>query len=192
MAALQLHIRTKGSVPPTPAGPSRRSSFAMQNIPSCAARYGRQYPGKAACMKSTAKGEQACLRELQPDTKSRGWQAFFLQKSGAHPGKPCYIRLFGVFSVLANTQKRGIFEAFSQGKRCREKRRSPANRCVCWTFWRRGWDSNPCALARKLISSLTPSWFFRARRGRNRYFRKRGKARYIKAFRTFRPEMTRK
>ena len=42
------------------------------------------------------------------------------------------------------------------------------------------------------ISSLNPSWFFRVRRGRNRDFRKRGKARYIKAFRTFRPEMTRK
>ena len=58
--------------------------------------------------------------------------------------------------------------------------------------WRSGRDSNPRGIAPKLISSLNPSWFFRVRRGRNRDFRKRGKARYIKAFQTFRPEMTRK
>ena len=34
------------------------------------------------------------------------------------------------------------------------KKKNPANPLVYWIFrWRRGWDSNPCAIARKLISS---------------------------------------
>ncbi len=33
------------------------------------------------------------------------------------------------------------------------KRKKPANPHVYWLFWRSGWDSNPRALSRKLISS---------------------------------------
>lgn len=34
----------------------------------------------------------------------------------------------------------------------KNKKESPANPLVYWTFWRRVRDSNPCAIARKLIS----------------------------------------
>ena len=35
----------------------------------------------------------------------------------------------------------------------KSKKESPVNPLVYWTSWRRRWDSNPRAIARKLISS---------------------------------------
>lgn len=57
-------------------------------------------------------------------------------------------------------------------------------------FWRRGWDSNPCAIARKLISSLVRTWYFRVCCGRWRQFWKRRKSLRCNGFRTHRPVLT--
>ena len=57
-------------------------------------------------------------------------------------------------------------------------------------FWRRGRDSNPCAIARKLISSLVRTWYFRVCCGWWRQFWKRRKPLCCNGFRTRRPVLT--
>ena len=78
--------------------------------------------GKSCLHEKHSKRRVSVSARIAAGYQKPGMVSIFPQKSGAHPGKPCYIRLFGVCSVLTNAQKRGIFEVFSQGKRCRERK----------------------------------------------------------------------
>ena len=77
-----------------------------------------------------------------------------------HPGNPYFTRVSGVLFFLhlcKGLQKDGCFSLFLARKKCSFGRvrikKSLENPVFSRLLWRRGWDSNPCALARKLISS---------------------------------------
>ena len=92
------------------------------------------------------------------------------------------------------TQKRPILTPFQRENRkiqgVGQKRKVQQTLEFTGLFWRRGWDSNPCAIARKLISSLVRTWYFRVCCGRWRQFWKRRKPLRCNGFRTRRPVLT--
>ena len=92
------------------------------------------------------------------------------------------------------TQKRPILTPFQRENRkiqgVGQKRKVQQTLEFTGLFWRRGWDSNPCAIARKLISSLVRTWYFRVCCGRWRQFWKRRKSLCCNGFRTHRPVLT--
>ena len=63
------------------------------------------------------------------------------------------------------TQKRPILTPFQRENRkiqgVGQKRKVQQTLELTGLFWRRGWDSNPCAIARKLISSVVYHWQIR-------------------------------
>ena len=96
--------------------------------------------------------------KMSPKTHARkDFSPFFLP---VHPGSPYFTRVFGVFFFLhfcKRRQKDGCFSLFLAWKKCSfgkvRIKKSPENPVFSRLLWRRGWDSNPCALSRKLISS---------------------------------------